>query len=410
MSPSFRRPFPPGAALTLTLTANPAGLNAGTDQAELAITSTASGSHCAGLCRSSRTCRCRWFLTSTQTLVLSQTGLSFNTASGAAAQTVAVATASSTPIAFTVAASTVSGGNWLAVTPTIGTASVNGPVDLTVSVSPVGLAPGAYFGFINVASNAAGNSPQSVEVVLSIPPPNEQGSPIVGPTGLLFTSSASSIPAAQTVTMVNGTSNNIGALTTTVYQSGSGWLTASLSAATLPAGAAATVTVSVNPKGLAPGVYQAVLDVTAAALSSVAVNVVMVVAEPTPVPSARGAAAVVGCTPTQLTGVFTKLGSNFQAIAGYPVPLEALLSDDCGNPLNSGTVSAAFSTGDFSVPMVSTGQGRWAGTWFPHNASAGGAAFVTLFANSVRRFPERSPSSAHWPPMRLRPLSARAVW
>jgi uncharacterized protein (TIGR03437 family) len=127
-------------------------------------------------------------------------------------------------------------------------------------------------------------------------------------------------------------------------------------------------------------VYQGAINVTANGATTYAVTVVFLVSSGG-LSAAVDARAQSGCSPTQLVGVFTNLGQSFQTPAGLPAPLQALVMDDCGNRLTSGTVVASFSSNDPSVTMQSIGNGQWAGTWLPHNL-AGGSATVTLYASS----------------------------
>ncbi len=79
---------------------------------------------------------------------------------------------------FTVAASTQSGGSWLSVTPTSGTA----PATLTVTANPAGLSLGVYLGKIVVTPAAAANplnSSQTLIVSLVI------GAPAIYPGGIV---------------------------------------------------------------------------------------------------------------------------------------------------------------------------------------------------------------------------------
>jgi uncharacterized protein (TIGR03437 family) len=98
----------------------------------------------------------------------SPAGLLFvSSASGAPAQAVTVFTSSSTAVSFQAAASTGTGSPWLSVAPLSGQISSGAPAQLTVSVSPSGLAPGVYRGTINVAE---GNlAVRGVNVTLIVP-------------------------------------------------------------------------------------------------------------------------------------------------------------------------------------------------------------------------------------------------
>jgi uncharacterized protein (TIGR03437 family) len=97
-------------------------------------------------------------------------GLLFITSSAAAppAQNIAVAASSTSPAAFQASASTVTGGNWLQVSPAEGTATPGSPASVQVSVNPTMLQPGIYSGFASIAYSAA--AVRSVNVTLVVTP------------------------------------------------------------------------------------------------------------------------------------------------------------------------------------------------------------------------------------------------
>lgn len=103
-------------------------------------------------------------------LQLPAVGPTFNFQLGTAApasQTIQV-TSSSTPLAFTAAATPVSGGpNFLTVSPAAGTT----PQALTLSINPAvlsGLAPNTYAENVTITSPGSGNSPQTFTVTLVV--------------------------------------------------------------------------------------------------------------------------------------------------------------------------------------------------------------------------------------------------
>ncbi len=105
-------------------------------------------------------------VTSAQTITVAPASLSFSYQSGGpapAAQNLQITTAGS-PLPFAASAATVSGGNWLKLTPANG----NTPGTVAVSVDPTGLAPGNYTGTVSIAAQGASNSPQTVSVALAV--------------------------------------------------------------------------------------------------------------------------------------------------------------------------------------------------------------------------------------------------
>jgi uncharacterized protein (TIGR03437 family) len=85
--------------------------------------------------------------------------------------------------------------------------------------------------------------------------------------------------------------------------------------------------------------------------------------------------------PTLIAPVFTKLGSAFSTTAGWPVAIEVLVLDNCGTPLTSGSVTAAFTSGDPPLSLSSIGSGFWSGTWQPHDIR-GSSVGITVTASN----------------------------
>jgi uncharacterized protein (TIGR03437 family) len=109
---------------------------------------------------------------SASTLILSQSTLNIPFTAGTTppAGVVVGLTSSGTPIAFSAAATTSTGGNWLSVIPSSGTTGAAGAAatNLTITANPTGLAPGAYTGAVTVTSTNASNSPQTIAVTLVV--------------------------------------------------------------------------------------------------------------------------------------------------------------------------------------------------------------------------------------------------
>src|SRR5262249_55189086 len=59
--------------------------------------------------------------------------------------------------------------------------------------------------------------------------------------------------------------------------------------------------------------------------------------------------------------------------------IEVTVVDDCGLPMNSGSVVVSFSNGDPPIALVRAGEGRWAGTWTAHSAQT---SRVTVIAKA----------------------------
>jgi hypothetical protein len=178
-------------------------------------------------------------------LTVSPTTLSFSYQSGGtapAAQTISVA---GTGLSYTVAAA---GGSWLSATP----ASGSTPGSVSVSVNPAGLAAGTFNGTVTITSAGAANSPQTVAVTLTVTAASP--SLTVSPTTLSFSyQSGGAAPAAKTIS-VAGTG-----LSYTVAAAGGSWLSATPASGSAPD----SVSVSVNPAGMAAGTFNGTVTIRA---------------------------------------------------------------------------------------------------------------------------------------------------
>jgi uncharacterized protein (TIGR03437 family) len=304
-------------------------------------------------------------------LALSQTGLQFELVSGQATpapQTVAISNQGTGSMPFSVTASTLSGGSWLAVAQPSGEVDSQASTPMSIQVNPAGLGPGTYFGRVDVASPGALAAPQSVEVVLTVLPSTANPAPLISPSGLIFIAAARSNPAPQSVQLFNPSNQT---LVVSPNAPPKGWFTvASSGGGSIGPSQTLTETVSVNTAGFGPGVYKATLNLEEAATGAAF-----------PIPVLLLVTPAAACTPTQLLPLITNLVDGFQATAGLPVAIQAQIVDDCGTPLTAGSVVASFSEGDPPVSLTSSGNGTWSGTWMP-GILAGGASGVTVTANS----------------------------
>jgi uncharacterized protein (TIGR03437 family) len=379
VTPASGTATPPVA---LTVTANATGLAPGIYQGTIAVTQGSTNLSLA----------VELTVSNQDLLTISQSGLQFQVAAGSVTlppQSVSVSENGSTSLPYSATATTLSGGSWLTVTPASGTASPETTSTVNVGVDSSSLAPGDYYGLVQFSAKGAGNSPQSVEVTLQVLPFTSSPEPLISPTGVIFVVNPGSAPAPQSVQVFNPSNQAITVSTSLTFQLGSGWVTASSGGPVLP-GASLAINLQVPALNLSPGVYNATLNIqTSIDTTSHPVAIVLIIPPSSSSQAVssqeeqhgtRGAAAA-GCTPAQLEPAFTLLGNTFQTPGGWPVSLQTLVLDNCGNPLTAGTVVASFSTGDPPISMVSLGAGQWAGTWQPHG-TAGGQATVTVNATS----------------------------
>ncbi|MFN0100660.1 MAG: BACON domain-containing protein [Bryobacteraceae bacterium] len=200
------------------------------------------------------------------------------------------------------ATATTSIGSWLSVSP----ASAATPGAVTVSVNGSGLAAGTYSGTVTLTAAGASNSPLNIPVTLTVGP---QQTLTVSPTTLTFSHQlGAAAPATQTVSLSSsGTALNFTTAATTA--SGGAWLTATPASGTT----GATVTIGVNPAGLAAGTYTGTVTITApgASNSPQTVSVTLTIAAvATPSPSAVGNAASFAPGPIAPGEVVSIVGTN----------------------------------------------------------------------------------------------------
>jgi uncharacterized protein (TIGR03437 family) len=182
-------------------------------------------------------------------LLASPTQLTFTLQAGTAtpsSQAVAISPQSGTP-QFTAQAHaiTASSYNWLNVTP----GSATAPSNVTVTVSAGALPPGTYTGAIAVLP-ANGSGPQvNVPVTVRILPPPAL---TVTPTTLFFLYQQGSAPAGSQTLSVGSSGAPFDFNASTATESGGNWLFLTPVNGSTPA----SLTISVNPIGLAPGSYK----------------------------------------------------------------------------------------------------------------------------------------------------------
>ncbi len=235
---------------TIALRVTPAGLATGTYIGTVTIAAAGAGN-------SPVTIPVTLVVSDTALLVASPAALRFTSSGGP--QQINLTTTDGTPLSYNVA--TLSGSNWLQVSPRGGTA----PGGLTVSVNAAGLAAGNYNGSLVVSSPSAANSPQVVAVSLTVAP-----SITASPGELTFHYQVGelSLQAPQTITLGGA---GLSFTATAATASGGDWLRVTPASGATPE----SLSVSAHPTGLAVGNYHGTITVTAprAANSPVVVNI-----------------------------------------------------------------------------------------------------------------------------------------
>lgn len=329
-------------------------------------------------------------------LQLSQTGLYFKgnpQGSPPPSQTIVVSnTGVGSLAALTTTASVLDKGpDWLTATVVSSTAK---QVQVEIKAVPKGLNPGKHFGQVVFSLPGSPNSPQTATVRLDATP-DEVGL-LAAYTGagafVLFIPGNPLQPAQQPGIVLNY--GNVAGTFSAQVERGSSWLTVSPTSGTLPVGQPATnltfSTLSNTVAGMPAGDYIGSIRVSftpspASGDSVIPAELFIPSADPVQYsgndvgfPVAKPRATT--CVPTQEV-VFTTLRRAFQATAGLPIPIQAVVIDNCANQVDGGSVVATFSSGEPPLPLTSIGMGQWSATWVPQNVAA--EVNVTLQAQTL---------------------------
>ncbi len=270
-----------GPAIPVTVTVNPGGLSPGYYQSSISV-NTSAGSVSVPV---------TLFLAQNPTMNLNPAGIELEAAAGSlpgnSSGSFLVGISGNASVNW--AATLLPGASWLNLNTTSGssTSANPGAVNFSINASAETLAPGAYYGTIQITSNNVVDSPQSFLVVLNVAPAASFVRPDPAPEGLVFVSNGSAAQPAQTVRVFAGSSAGL------PYQasSDSPWLFVTPASGITSAPSPASSSVSVAPGGLAAGIYRG--NVTYALFSSAVlrtVNVTLIVQ----------AGSATSCVPTRL--------------------------------------------------------------------------------------------------------------
>jgi uncharacterized protein (TIGR03437 family) len=291
------------------------------------------------------------------------------------------------------------GANFISLGSLNGQATPSSPGALVLSLnnSAADLPPGTYYQLIDVSDTNSLNSPQYITAVLDVvaatgnpapaPPP-----PILSPGGLVFIGRPGQPIPAQQFTLNVSTAQFQNYATSPSLPAGQNWFSMSPANGSASLNTPASITVSVNTKGLGVGTYQGLAEVVLSQ-GALSVNVTLILWQPGSGSSdvaARSAARTGarpaatnanGCSPANLILTETGLANSFNVPAGWPSNLIVSLNDDCGDAIGNGSVTASFSNGDPPLSLVTQGpSGQYSATWQPQNSVA--SAIVTLLANA----------------------------
>jgi len=313
------------------------------------------------------------------TILVSQSGLSFTGVAGGTivpAQSLGILNVGQGVMSWTVQATTLSGGNWLSVSPTSGSSAADSleipMVDVAVNVS--GLPAGTYDGLLRITAAGANNTPQLVPVALNVLPAGSNPGVLVRPTGLIFaTRTGTSSPAQQSVKLATPVPGTLGFVQGLLTYDGGTWLEAGTGNSMLSPDSPATVSIGPGLGKLAAGIYRGALALLFGDGSSQTVNILFLVTR------AGAAAAALSntpqeagsdCVPSRLLAQIRSASSKLGEPIGFPTLLEAQVVDDCGAAAPNAVVVASFSNGDPPLVLTSLRNGIYMGTWRPLSPAA----------------------------------------
>jgi uncharacterized protein (TIGR03437 family) len=253
---------------TLTVTANSAGLVAGTYNGTISLTAN-------GVTQNVPVS----LVVTGGSISVTPTTLVFNS-SGTTSQSVTVTSTVSgvNAVSYNVSATTASGGSWLSVSATTGIT----PSQFTASVNSTGLslATGTYQGTITVTPSSG--APVNIGVTLNVTALTVTASTANGTTLSFSFRVGDANPLGQSIT-VGGSQ---GASFSATAASTGNWLAVSPASGAAPS----TVQATVNPSGLNPGTYNGTVTVagTNGATGSTTINVSLAITAPLPTITSGG--------------------------------------------------------------------------------------------------------------------------
>jgi uncharacterized protein (TIGR03437 family) len=326
-------------------------------------------------------------------LQLSQPGLTYQAIAGGGGplpRTFGIFNAGQGSMDWTATPSTFSGGPWLSISPAGGTVAtpLTDISQVAVSVNPSGLAPGTYYGKVDV--NVTGNAVQTVIVALNVLASGASAPPDIYPAALIFQGAPGANPGAQTVSIANLGSQSATYSSSRLTQSGTPWFVHVPTSGTVAPNQPANVVVQPDFSKLSPGIYQGTINFQFSGGTTASVQVLAVVAAGTGTSNGQlrfhADDATNGCTPNSLSISLNGSQQQISFVIGQPVTIDVKVTDNCG-PLTSNARSAqvqvAFSNHDPNLNLTPdpTQPGRWTQSWQPKNAPPSGSMTVDILAS-----------------------------
>jgi uncharacterized protein (TIGR03437 family) len=236
-------------------------------------------------------------------------------------------------LSWTASATTASGGNWLSITPTSGSAGTS----VQVTVSSAALAIGAYNGTITITSSSLGISNPTVTIPVSLLVRSTTPLMAVTPASLTFSSTpGGAAPPAQSVALVNTGAGVLNWTATVTTTSGGNWLIVSPLSGTAPS----TLTVSIDTSRVGGGKFTGSITLKSSGLPDVTIPVEYSTGTPKINPNGVVNAAHLASAGLSPGGLITIFGSSLAIAAKPALPIPYLPDELGGTSVQIGTFKA----------------------------------------------------------------------
>jgi uncharacterized protein (TIGR03437 family) len=361
--------------VSLSITANPAGLPSGTYSGVVHV-SAGDGT--------SKSVPVTMTITDAQpSILLSQFGLTFNAIENGAAgpsQTFSILNGGQGTLNWSASVRNVP--SWLEVSPASGQSIAGSETNPQVAVTAdaTNLSAGNYYALIKVDSGGADNAPQYVTVVLNVSPNTGQPVIAISPSGAIATAQVGSTSVILPSIYVYDLSGHPVSFTSgaATFDSGN-WLFYSPS---IVSGLSSPVRIDpvADSRKLVAGVHRGAITLQFADGSTSVVSVLLQMTPPLHRLRPRGERALTesvktqpldesDCVANSVTIQYTA-ASGYQVAAGWPATLIVQAIDNCSQPFSTGSIVASFSTGEPPISLQYVQNGAWSQSWTPNPGSA----------------------------------------
>ena len=280
----------------------------------------------------------------------------------------------------------IRGSEYFSLSAASGVAALGSPATFRIGTKPdtTALPAGVYYGLLRIIAPASPYSPRYVTAVLQVRPATGTPDLDIDLGGVVVTTFAGGPVLRRNLTLNVPTQSAIPFQLAASTIDGTGWLSVSPSSGTITSAQSVTLTVALDPRNLATGIYRG--EITVATADSAQTIAVMAVVTDSAQSDVAGKSRAATCSPNRMAVGSTGLVNNFAVPAGWPTSLSVEVRDNCGIAVSNATVVARFSNGD--PPMTLDPDdltGVYSGTWQPGTALE--QANVTISALNAE-FPE----------------------